>query len=531
MFKKASMKLRLMLILGFAVLNVVGVGGIAIYFLNNVVKNYGHLAEVNMPALRAINEARNAQRSIVVLMLTSNMASTEHAVKDVEKVKEEFEKSVSDYEEATETYHALTMQDGEKPLRASVDAGWKEITDATRKILSIAGSETPADLATRAQLWNNDLKNGRKNFKESFEKLTDYHDAEAKKWSAEAKKSAAAAEQVVIWTTLAGGLLVMFAGYQMATVLSRKLATISQKISDASVTATQATQQVSSASDQLASSSTEQASSIQETAAAMEEISAMVSKNASSAESTRNISLDSQKKAMDGKEVVLQMVNAIEQISQSNLQIGTQIESSNREMTEITKVIAEIESKTKVINDIVFQTKLLSFNASVEAARAGEHGKGFAVVAEEVGNLAQMSGSASQSITEILREGTQRVQEIIERSSSQIERLLQDNKAKIAGGVQTAERCRAVLDELVDNVTQVAEMASNIAVASQEQSHGIREVNSAVSQLGTVVEETNTSSQSLSTASLSLLGQTETMNNVVKELTAAVAGEESAKAA
>jgi methyl-accepting chemotaxis protein len=76
-----------------------------------------------------------------------------------------------------------------------------------------------------------------------------------------------------------------------------------------------------------------------------------------------------------------------------------QINYSNEQMSEIVKVIQEIETKTKVINDIVFQTKLLSFNASVEAARAGEQGKGFAVVAEEVGNLAQMSGNAAKEIS------------------------------------------------------------------------------------------------------------------------------------
>lgn len=529
MFKYASIKARLLLILSFAILNVAAVGGIAIFFLTTVVQTYGHLAETNMPALHAINDARNAQRDIVIL--ASNIAASDHAVKDFEKTQSDFETAVTHYEEATEVYQALPAQKGEKALRTEVDAGWKEFTAAAKKLVDLGGSEGPKDLLARTEIAAHSLADARKHFRDSFQTLTEFHEAEAKKWEADAKSSAKKAELVVVITTIMGGLLVLLTGFKMANTLVKTLSIISQKISEASSTSVDATQQVSSASDRLASSGTEQAASIQETASAMEEISAMVSKNAANAESTRTISLDSQKKAIDGKQVVLAMVDAIEQISQSNAQIGAQIETSNREMTEITKVIADIESKTKVINDIVFQTKLLSFNASVEAARAGEHGKGFAVVAEEVGNLAQMSGSASQSITEILREGTQRVQDIIDRSSTQIERLLTENKTKISSGVDTAERCRKVLDDLVGNVSQVAEMASNIAVASQEQSHGIREVNSAVSQFGTVVEETNSSSQSLSTASLSLLGQTETMNGVVKELTDAINGSKEPKAA
>jgi methyl-accepting chemotaxis protein len=524
MFKRSSVKTRLMLLLFFALANVVLVGGSAIFYLNKVVVVYSHVAEANMPALRAINDARNAQRDIVIL--TSNIASSDHAVADADKVEADFEKAVKAYDAATKAYQTIPTVAGEATLRTAVDAGWKKFLDPATQIVELAGSSKPEDLATRAQIASHSLSEGRKEFRDSFKALTEFHETEAAKWAANAKDEAASARNIVIAIILVGAALNVLFGQMSSKTLTAQLGAISKRISEVATHAVTATQQVSSASTQLAASSTQQASSVQETAAAMEEISAMVAKNTSSAEAASTIALDSHKKAVSGRQAVMAMVSAIEKISESNNKIGAQIETSNREMAEITRVISEIQNKTKVIDDIVFQTKLLSFNASVEAARAGEHGKGFAVVAEEVGNLAQMSGDASTSINSILHEGTRRVQEIIERSASQVSSLMNENQQKIKEGVMTAQNCQGALEDLVNNVERVNEMASSIAVASKEQTHGIREVNTAVSQFGAVVDETSSSSQNLSSASQSLLQQTEAMDGVVQELMAVISGEE-----
>lgn len=44
------------------------------------------------------------------------------------------------------------------------------------------------------------------------------------------------------------------------------------------------------------------------------------------------------------------------------------------------------------------RSNILALNASIEAARAGEAGRGFAVVANEMGKLAQVSGSSAKEI-------------------------------------------------------------------------------------------------------------------------------------
>jgi methyl-accepting chemotaxis protein len=201
-----------------------------------------------------------------------------------------------------------------------------------------------------------------------------------------------------------------------------------------------------------------------------------------------------------------------------------QVNESNRQISEITKVIAEIGNKTKVINDIVFQTKLLSFNASVEAARAGEHGKGFAVVAEEVGNLAQMSGTAAKEISEMLDSSIRKVESIVNDTKENVERLVRVGKDKVDAGRRVAEECSHVLDEIVGNVTDVSQMSSDIASASKDQAQGVREISKAMAQLDTVTQSNALAANIAAQAAEQISSQSTLLRGTVQSLMAIVDG-------
>lgn len=89
-----------------------------------------------------------------------------------------------------------------------------------------------------------------------------------------------------------------------------------------------------------------------------------------------------------------------------------QFESHYKEIKEILEVIPLIKKKANIIDEIVFKTQLLSFNASIEAERAGENGRGFSVVAQEIGNLAQTSGSAAADISELIKSSLKKSQQL-----------------------------------------------------------------------------------------------------------------------
>jgi len=190
----------------------------------------------------------------------------------------------------------------------------------------------------------------------------------------------------------------------------------------------------------------EQASSLEETASSMEEMTATVMQNADNAHEANKLANVARDQALNGGEVVTKAVTAMDDINHAS------------------KRIADIIG---VIDEIAFQTNLLALNAAVEAARAGEQGRGFAVVATEVRNLAQRSASAAK----------------------EIKGLIQDSVDKVKTGTELVDQSGETLTGIVNRVTKVSDIVSEIAAASQEQSDGIGQVNKAIMQMDGMTQQ------------------------------------------
>ncbi|SMP63321.1 methyl-accepting chemotaxis protein [Noviherbaspirillum suwonense] len=233
-----------------------------------------------------------------------------------------------------------------------------------------------------------------------------------------------------------------------------------------------ASRQIAAGNLDLSSRTEEQAGSLEETASSMEELNATVRQNADSARQASAMAEAASGVAARGGVVIGQVVGTMGEINASSRQIADII---------------------GVINGIAFQTNILALNAAVEAARAGEQGRGFAVVATEVRSLAQRSAAAAQDIKALIDSSVQRVE----------------------AGSRLVTEAGTTMQEIVDSVSRVTGIISEISAAGQEQTAGIDQINQAISQMDQVTQQNAALVEEAAAASESLQDQAVRLANVV----------------
>ena len=224
------------------------------------------------------------------------------------------------------------------------------------------------------------------------------------------------------------------------------LAQVVARVRQGSEAVATASAQIAQGNQDLSGRTESQASALEETAASMEELGSTVRQNADNARAANQLAQSASGVAVQGGEVVAQVVQTMDGISASS------------------KKIADIIS---VIDGIAFQTNILALNAAVEAARAGEQGRGFAVVASEVRELAQRSAQAAREIHQLISESSEQV----------------------SSGAGYAAQAQATIASVERSVKQVTSLMSQITSATGEQSVGIGQVNDAVNRLDSVTQQ------------------------------------------
>jgi methyl-accepting chemotaxis protein len=263
--------------------------------------------------------------------------------------------------------------------------------------------------------------------------------------------------------------------------LTRPINRIVSNLIDSSEQITAGSHETSQASQSLAEGASEQAAAIEETSSSLEEMFSMTRQNADNAGQADSL--------MKGTGHVVSDANS------SMTELTTSMEDISKASDETQKVV-------KTIDEIAFQTNLLALNAAVEAARAGEAGAGFAVVAEEVRNLALRSAEAAKN-TAVLIEGTVK---------------------KVKGGSDLVERTSDAFSKVAESSSKAGELVAEIAAASNEQSQGIEQTNTAVAEMDKVVQQNAANAEESASASEELNAQAEQMMEIVGELSALVGG-------
>ncbi|KAB8029929.1 methyl-accepting chemotaxis protein [Fluviispira multicolorata] len=302
--------------------------------------------------------------------------------------------------------------------------------------------------------------------------------------------------QILFFVILLAILIISIsASLYFSSGLSNVIMILANKLAEGNKRLNKTSGELNQDSQELSAASLQQTSSLQETASAVNEISSMMNKASEIAETSKRKSDENRNKINAGKKAIETMVHSISNIKASNINVLKEVIEGNKRISEIVKVIAEIENKTKIIDEIVFQTKILSFNASVEAARAGEHGRGFSIVAEEVGNLAQMSGSSSKEISEMLDNSVGKVKKIIDETKENVERIMVTSQEAIQRGEYISQECMEIFEKIYVNSEEVNTLIYEISNSSREQARGISEINNAMNELDNLTHQNSNIAQ------------------------------------
>jgi methyl-accepting chemotaxis protein len=272
------------------------------------------------------------------------------------------------------------------------------------------------------------------------------------------------------------GLLIVFVlGIFLSNSITRPINRVVAGLKDGADQVASASTQISSASQHLAEGS------LEETSSSLEEMSSMTKQNADNA---------GQAKVMmgDARRIVEKVSGHMDEMSKA--------------IVEITKTSEETSRIIKTIDEIAFQTNLLALNAAVEAARAGEAGAGFAVVADEVRNLALRAAEAAKTTNNLIENTIKAV-----KNGNDLTRMTQE-----------------AFKENIAIAGKIGQLVDEIATASQEQAHGIAQVNSAVAEMDKVTQQQAASAEESASASEELNAQAEQMKVFVADLVAVVGG-------
>jgi methyl-accepting chemotaxis protein len=248
---------------------------------------------------------------------------------------------------------------------------------------------------------------------------------------------------------------------ELGIALEKMVEKLREVMTGASVSAAgvaDGSQAMSATAEQLSQGSTEQAAAAEEASAAMEQMSANIRQSADNAAQTEKIAVQAAKEAAESGEAVSEAVTAM-------------------------KTIAE---KINIIQEIARQTDLLALNAAVEAARAGAHGKGFAVVASEVRKLAERSQQAAAEIG-----------------------------ALSANTVDVSARAGEKLQSLLPSIRRTSDLVQEISAATQEQNVGAEQINQAIRELDSVIQQNAASSTEAASVSQALAAQSDQLRGLI----------------
>ncbi|ELP3505174.1 methyl-accepting chemotaxis protein [Vibrio vulnificus] len=162
--------------------------------------------------------------------------------------------------------------------------------------------------------------------------------------------------------------------------------------------------------------------------------------------------------------------------------LAISIEESQVQIQALESQSREINAVVSAIQSIAEQTNLLALNAAIEAARAGESGRGFAVVADEVRQLSRLTNDSTLQIESTVQALTKGITQTVNKMAESVDQARTTN-------VDTRHVVEAI-EGISTQITEMFDMNTQIATASEEQSMVSAEIDRNITQIAQLAGDT-----------------------------------------
>ena len=206
--------------------------------------------------------------------------------------------------------------------------------------------------------------------------------------------------------------------------------------------------------------------------------------------------------AVSGAQIVDETIAVMGSIANRVKETAQTVERLGSRSEQIGAIIGTIQ-------EIADQTNLLALNAAIEAARAGEQGRGFAVVADEVRKLAERTRKSTTEISEMIS--------AIQSETKGAVVAMETAVDEVAKGSDKAAGSGKALASILHKINEVTEQIKQVATAAEEQTAATLEISNNMHQITDVVAQTSNGARETTKAADQLSELAGDLNAIVKQ--------------
>jgi methyl-accepting chemotaxis protein len=258
------------------------------------------------------------------------------------------------------------------------------------------------------------------------------------------------------------------------------------EVSESAASVASSSEQISSSSEEMAAGAQEQTTQASHVAESVEGMAKIILENTKNASLAAESAKSSGIKAKEGGKVVEDTIEGMMRIAKVVDKAAYTVEALGKSSDQIGEIV-------QVIDDIADQTNLLALNAAIEAARAGEQGRGFAVVADEVRKLAEKTTKATKEIAVMIKK--------IQKDTEEAVGSIHEGTSEVENGKSLAIKAGDVLNQIITNAENVANVSGQVASASEFQASAVEQMSKNIESISSVTQQTASGIHQIANAS------------------------------